>query len=503
MAKGDWYIYWICAVASLANIFQGFDSGIYSIIISDHKFTDYFHLSDARVGVVASMISLGNVIGNLFVAWWLIWYIGRRYAFIHGTVILLVGVALQAGARNFAMVVVGRIIAGIGTSVIGTNLAAYQAEVSHPRIRGRVVSFVQLSYQIGVLIAYVVGLGTVKISGHNSWRVATALQVVPGVVLILASFTIPESPRWIVERHPEQAARALEELSRVRRLPQDHDEVKHEYAELVAARDYRLENENTQTWSYFLRSFPVWKRIAYGMSTMALGQLSGVGALMIYGILIFEGLGFSSGTMSLLLNVVSGVLCLAATGITTGGVDKWGRKITLLAGSATMIVSYIIIAALNDAYPTATNFNRGAAIASVVFIYVIQMSYSGAMGPVAWIYASEIFPTHLRDKGINVSQSGQQITTLWINQAWPVMFASVGHNAYWILVGINALGFVAVFFLWPETKGISLEHMDRIFGEVDKVEAQIAARGLSTVENILETESVKGVILHNEDVERK
>jgi hypothetical protein len=109
----------------------------------------------------------------------------------------------------------------------------------------------------------------------------------------------------------------------------------------------------------------------------------------------------------------------------------------------------------------------------------------------------------LRDKGINVSQAGQQITTLWINQAWPVMFASAGHNAYWILVGINALGFVAVFFLWPETKGISLEHMDHIFGEVDKVEAQVAARGLSTVENILETESVKGVILHNEDTERK
>jgi hypothetical protein len=119
------------------------------------------------------------------------------------------------------------------------------------------------------------------------------------------------------------------------------------------------------------------------MSTMALGQLSGVGALMIYGILIFKGLGFSSGTMSLLLNVVSGVLCLAATGITTGGVDKWGRKITLLAGSATMILSYIIIAALNDAYPTTTNFKRGAAIGSVVFIYIIQMSYSGAMGPVA------------------------------------------------------------------------------------------------------------------------
>jgi MFS family permease len=104
--------------------------------------------------------------------------------------------------------------------------------------------------------------------------------------------------------------------------------------------------------------------------------------------------------------------------------------------------SYSITGALSGAYPTATNFNRGAAIACVVFIYMIMMAYSGAMGPVAWIYASEIFQTHLRDKGVNISQAGQQITTLWINQAWPVMFGIVGHNTYWMLVGIDLIGLI-------------------------------------------------------------
>jgi MFS family permease len=130
----------------------------------------------------------------------------------------------------------------------------------------------------------------------------------------------------------------------------------------------------------------------------------------------------------------------SATLITTGGVDKWGRRITLIGGSGTMVISYIIIASLADRYPSGPNLNHSAAIAQVVFIYVIQMAYAGALGPVAWIYSSEIFPTNLRDKGVNISQAGQQITTLWINQAWPVMFDNVGHNAYWILVAINALG---------------------------------------------------------------
>lgn len=138
-------------MASIANIFQGFDSGIYTVIIAEKAFIDEFNVVGARSGVIASMVNLGNVIGNLFVAWWFIWLLGRRYTFVFGTIVLLVGVALQAGARAFAMIVLGRIISGIGTATIGTNLAAYQAEVSSPAIRGRVVSFVQLSYQVGVV----------------------------------------------------------------------------------------------------------------------------------------------------------------------------------------------------------------------------------------------------------------------------------------------------------------------------------------------------------------
>ena len=169
---------------------------------------------------------------------------------------------------------------------------------------------VQLSYQAGALIAYCVGLGTVHIPGNNSWRTATALQVIPGIVLIVASFTIPESPRWTLERHPTQPERTLRLLSKIRLLPESHPEVQNEFADLVAANKYRTEHEGEITWRKFFTSYPIWKRLAYGMATMALGQISGVGALMLYGVLIYKGLGFDGTTQSLLLNVVSGILCL-------------------------------------------------------------------------------------------------------------------------------------------------------------------------------------------------
>jgi hypothetical protein len=151
----------------------------------------------------------------------------------------------------------------------------------------------------------------VKISGENSWRVATALQVIPGIILIVASFTIPESPRWMLERHPENPQQVLRQLSRIRLASEDDQSVQEEYIDLIASHRYRMEHEGNYTWRKFLSTYAIWKRIAYGMATMALGQISGVSALMLYGVLIFQGLGFSSHTESLLLNVVSGLLCLA------------------------------------------------------------------------------------------------------------------------------------------------------------------------------------------------
>ena len=134
------------------------------------------------------------------------------------------------------------------------------------------------------------------------------MQVIPGVILILASFTIPESPRWLLERRTPE--RALKELSRVRKLPQEDKSVQAEFFELRAAHAYRLEHSQESTWREFLGKYAIWKRIAYGMATMALGQISGIGALMLYGISVFQGLGFPAATLSLLLNVVAGVLSL-------------------------------------------------------------------------------------------------------------------------------------------------------------------------------------------------
>ena len=299
-----WYIYWICAVASIANMyvlclygkvlptdlifrFQGFDSGIYSIIISDPRFIKYFSVQGARSGVVASMGTF-QFLPNSTTATNNISQSRKCHRKpLRSMVVYLVPWSLPCiclgdrnppGRRGFAgwgnslrddccrKNNCGYWYSHVGISLIlyqsllifcsiGTNLAAYQAEVSSPVIRGRVVSFVQLSYQVGVLVSYCVGLGTVKIPGENSWRVATALQVIPGVILSIASFTIPESPRWMLERHPERPELVLNKLAQIRRLPKDDPEVQDEYLDLIAAHEYRVEHEGNFTWKKFLSTY--------------------------------------------------------------------------------------------------------------------------------------------------------------------------------------------------------------------------------------------------------
>jgi hypothetical protein len=344
---GTWYIYWICAVASIANIFQGFDSGIYTIIIAENAFIDRFNLTGSRQGAVASMISMLHQCYRVSIKLEAkchsrSWKRNRKpfYRMVvhlvpwspicfhlgHGSPSLW---RCSAGwceglpydhcwenhrwhwdcnvCSNFCIY----LLCPLTSCSIGTNLAAYQAEVSSPAVRGRVVSFVQISYQVGVLIAWCIGLGIQKITSPNAWRYATALQVIPGLILIIFSFTIPESPRWLLEKRPEKPEIALKELARIRKLPKDDPTVQAEFFDLQATRQYRIEHNQDYTWIQFLSKYAIWRRIAYGMATMALGQISGIGALMLYGITVFKGLGYSSSTLSLLLNVVAGVLSLA------------------------------------------------------------------------------------------------------------------------------------------------------------------------------------------------
>lgn len=155
--------------------------------------------------------------------------------------------------------------------------------------------------------------------------------------------------------------------------------------------------------------------------------------------------------------------------VNTFTVDRFGRRTLLLAGFSIQALALLVMSSLTTAYPS--NTNKAAAVVEVAMLFVVGLTYCWSNGPIAPAIATEIFPQEVRDKAFGMSLLGQTVCLLALTQPWPRFTSEVGGRSYWLLFALNVMCLVSVVFILPETKGISLERMDRIFGEVDAVSA--------------------------------
>lgn len=275
------------------------------------------------------------------------------------------------------------------------------------------------------------------------------------------------SPRWLLEKHSEEPERALATLARIRSGTPTDEHVRAEFHELVASYEYRKRYE--PGYLGLLKTAAMRKRLAYGFYAMALQQFGGIAALTMYATLIYKSLGWDAGHQALAINGIQSVLQLFIVLVNTFTVDKFGRKQLLIAGFSIQAIALLILSSLTTAFPT--NGNKAAAVAEIAMFFIVGLTYCWSNGPVPPAVAAEIFPQHVRDKAFGLSALGQTACLLALTQPWPTFNAEVGPKSYWLLFGLNVVALVSVVFILPETKGISLERMDKLFGQVDAVEA--------------------------------
>ncbi|KAM0415712.1 hypothetical protein ACHAPT_013328 [Fusarium lateritium] len=485
------YVALCAAFSALGGLLFGYDQGVISVtLVMDHFLDRFPEVSDDapgagfKKGLMTAMITLGAFIGAINQGWIADW-ISRKRSITVSVVVFTIGSALQTSAVNYAMLVVGRFIGGIGIGQLSMVVPLYISEISPPEIRGTLLVFEELSIVAGIVIAFYITYGTRYISTHWSWQLPFLLQILPGLVLGFGAIFLPYSPRWLASKDREDEA--LSNLAKLRSLPATDPRVQREWMEIIAEARFQtgiLKERHPQltqrtdvagrmrlefvSWTDCLKQ-GCWRRTLVGAGLMFFQQFVGINALIYYSPTLFGTMGLNFDmqlTMSGVLNVTQ--LIGVFTSLWT--LDRFGRRSILLMGSALMFVPHVIIAALVGKFSDDWPSHPAEGWTSVAFLLFYMLAFGASWGPVPWAMPSEIFPSSLRAKGVAISTCSNWINNFIIGLITPPLVRETGFGAYVFFAVFCLLSFIWVWFSVPETNGKTLEEMDQVFNDRSGVE---------------------------------
>lgn len=388
-------------------IVSGYDTGVMGSVLALDSFKIDFGLplgssgfassKNAQVSSnVVSLLTAGAFFGAIFAAV-LNDRLGRRYSLMIFAVVFLLGAALQTGAHHdIALIYAGRTIAGLGIGGMSSITPVFVSENCPPRTRGRVAGLFQEFLVIGTTFAYWLDYGVaLRIpTSTKQWRIPVAVQIIPGGLMLIGLFFLNESPRWLMKQ--DRYEEALRALAYIRNEPQDSEVVQIEMAEIKASIEEELSVTAGVTWKECLQKSNRFRFIT-AFVLMFWQQFSGTNSIGYYAPQIFQTVGLSKTDSSLFATGVYGTVKVFATGIfLIVGIDRWGRKISLIGGAVWMAGMMFIIGSVLATHPPDPSMSgiSQASIAMVAMIYLYVIGYSASWGPTPWVYLSEV--RHIR-----------------------------------------------------------------------------------------------------------
>jgi MFS transporter, SP family, arabinose:H+ symporter len=428
-------------VAGLGGLLFGFDTAVISGTTA--ALTTQYQLSLRLLGITVSAAVWGTVFGSML-AGFPGEKFGRRDSLRLMAILYLVSGLGCAFAWNWTSLVIFRVIGGLGiggSSVLGPM---YIAEISPAKLRGRLVGVFQFNVVFGILLAYFSNylIGRQGF-GATEWRWDLGVTVLPAALFFLLVFGIPRSPRWLVKQGRIDEARATLQMIG----EPDAERAVQEIVESI-----RVEQQQAGE-ALFTRPhlFPIFLAVSIAM----FNQLSGINAILYYLNDIFVHGGFSKLSGSLQA-VAVGATNLLFTLIAMSVIDNLGRKTLLLVGSVGTALCLAGVAAI---FFTA---HHQSWLLWLLIGYVASFAFS--QGAVIWVYLSEVFPNNVRAKGQSLGSFTHWIMNALISAVFPLMAASSGGYPFVFFSVMMVFQFFLVLFLYPETKGATLEEMQKKLG---------------------------------------
>jgi len=428
-------------VAALGGLLFGFDTAVISG--TTQALSQMYHLTPALLGVTVASALWGTILGAMLAG-----IPGERYGRrdslrVMAILYLISGIGCAASWNWYALVVF-RFIGGLGiggSSVLGPM---YIAEIAPAKLRGRLVGFFQFNIVFGILLAYfsnyVIAL---QRFGLSEWRWELGVTAIPALLFFLMLFSIPRSPRWLVKQGRSDEARTVLQMT-------GEVDYEKELQDIVESIDFehRQAAERLFSRKYFL---PIFLAVSIGM----FNQLSGINAILYYLNDIFSHAGFSKLSGNLQAVAVGGTNLLF-TILAMSVIDKIGRKVLLLTGAVGMAICLAGVSAIFF-----TNQHRELLLWLLIG-YIACFAFS--QGAVIWVYLAEVFPNNVRAKGQSLGSFSHWFMNALISGLFPLMAASSGGYPFVFFSLMMVLQFFVVLFIYPETKELTLEEMQRKLG---------------------------------------
>lgn len=500
-------VFGIACFACLGGLLYGYNQGVFSGVLVMSAFKEHMgsyvyekegklEWDSSKQGWLVSILELGAWLGTMY-SGFLAEILSRKYAILVNVAVFIVGVVIQSTAiagNGHSAILGGRFITGMGVGSLSMIVPMYNAEIAPPEVRGALVGLQQLSITLGIMISFWIDYGTNFIGGQGStqsdaaWLLPLCLQLVPAVLLGAGMIFMPFSPRWLA--HHGREAEGIRVLARLRNLPQDHQLVELEFAEIKAQSLFEKKSlaenfphlQDLSVWSTFklqfvaigslFKSRAMFKRVIVATVTMFFQQWTGINAVLYYAPTIFQNLGLDQTGVSLLATGVVGIVMFIATIPAVMYVDKWGRKPTLIVGAVGMALCHFIIAVITAKNQKDWEHHRSAGWAAVVMVWLFVVHFGYSWGPCAWIVVAEIWPLSNRPYGIALGASSNWMNNFIVGQVTPDMLKHMTYGTYIFFGLLTFGGAVFVYFVFPETKGLSLEEMDILFGSVGVAERE-------------------------------
>ncbi|KAL9713178.1 hypothetical protein Ac2012v2_004419 [Leucoagaricus gongylophorus] len=440
---------------------SGFDASMMNGLQAVDSWDTFFHSPRSTLlGLMSAMYSLGAILSLPFVPI-LSDGLGRRGAIILGSIIMMIGAIIQTCSKNFAMFVISRFILGLGIPLAIVGATALIGELSYPKERAILGSLFNSCYFIGSIVAAGITLGTFSMKSNWGWRIPSLLQIFPSLSQIAFIYFLPESPRWLVSK-----GRADEALTILAKYHAEGDMssefVKAEYVQIKQTLE--LEKETLKVgWMDMLSQAGMRKRLLVASFLGLVTQWSGNGLVSYFLARILDNVGIHDNRTKNLINLANTCWGFVNATVLALTVPRFKRRTIYLLCTCSLLAIFTGWTICSARY--ALTENQASSRAVIAFIFLYSPAYNVAYNALTYTFLVELFPFHVRAKGITVFQWFGRAAGFFNQFVNPIGIANAGWKYYISYCVFLVFEVIFVYFLFPETSGKTLEELAFLYEE--------------------------------------